>query len=107
VQNFFSMYISFLYVFRATIYPSSGEIIVSIRHLVFVTVWMTVWYAGFHSTLHTSHLHRMINTKYRIDTVISPDDGHIVARNMYRKEINILRKIVQKVCFIHKIRNFV
>ena len=24
--------------------------------------------------------------------VISPDDGHIVARNMYRKAINILRK---------------
>jgi len=22
------------------------------------------------------------NTKYHIDTVISPDDGHIVARNM-------------------------
>ena len=29
------------------------------------SVWMTVWYAG-----------------CRIDTVISPDDGHIVAGNM-------------------------
>ena len=29
----------------------------------------------------------------RIDTVISPDDGHTVARNMLRKEINILRKL--------------
>jgi len=27
----------------------------------------------------------MTNTKCRIDTVISPDDWHIVARNMYRK----------------------
>jgi len=33
------------------------------------------------------------NTKCRTDTVISPDDVHIVARKMWRKEINILRKI--------------
>ena len=39
----------------------------------------------------------------RIDTVISPDDGHTVARNMLRKEMNILRKIVQQVGFICKI----
>jgi hypothetical protein len=38
------------------------------------------------------------------DTVISPDDGHIVARNMKRKEINILRKIVHEVGFIYKMR---
>ena len=36
-------------------------------------------------------------------TVISPDDGHIVARNMYRKEINVLRKFVHQVGFIYKI----
>ena len=35
--------------------------------------------------------------------VVSPDDGHTVARNMYRKEINILRKTVHRVGFIHKI----
>ena len=46
---------------------------------------------------------RVINTKCRIDTVISPDDGHIVARNMYRKEINILRKTVHQFGFIYKI----
>jgi len=28
------------------------------------------------------HLHRVTNTRCRIDTVTSPDDGHIVARNM-------------------------
>jgi len=39
----------------------------------------------------------------RIDTVNSPDDGHIVARNMQRKEINILRKIVHHVGCIYKI----
>ena len=29
-----------------------------------------------------SHSHRIASNKCRIDTVISPDDGHIVARNM-------------------------
>ena len=37
-----------------------------------------------------SHLHRVTNTRCRIGTVFSPDDGHIVARNMQRKAINIL-----------------
>ena len=38
----------------------------------------------------------------RIDTVISPDDGHMVARNMYRREINILSRIAHLVGFICK-----
>jgi hypothetical protein len=32
------MFISFLYMFRVTMCPSSGEITVSMRHLVFVTL---------------------------------------------------------------------
>jgi len=36
--------------------------------------------------------------------VVSPDDRHIVARNMYRKEINILRKTLHQVGFIYKVR---
>ena len=50
-----------------------------------------------------SHPCRVTSTKCRIDTVVSPDDGHIVARNMERKEINILRKIVHQFGFIYKI----
>jgi len=46
---------------------------------------------------------RVTNTKCRIDTAVSPDDGHIVARNVQRKEINVLRKIVHQVGFIYKI----
>jgi len=46
---------------------------------------------------------RVTSTKCRIYTVVSPDDGHIVVRNMQRKEINILRKIVHQVGFIYKI----
>jgi hypothetical protein len=36
--------------------------------------------------------------------LFSPDDGHIFARNVYRMEINIQRKIiVHHVGFIYKI----
>jgi len=48
-----------------------------------------------------SHPHRVTNTKCHINTIVSPDDGHIVARSMYRKDINILRKIVHQVGFIY------
>jgi len=54
------MFISILYLFRATMFPSSGEITVSVQHLVFVTVWMTVWYAG---CIPDGHPHRVTNTR--------------------------------------------
>ena len=40
VHNFPCMFISILYMFRVTVCPSSGEITVSMWHVVFVTVWM-------------------------------------------------------------------
>jgi len=46
---------------------------------------MTAWYAGrneIHSNLHTRQSSMVTNTKRRIGTVFSRDDGHIVARNM-------------------------
>jgi len=49
--------------------------------------------------LRTSHSHRITNTKCHINTAVSPDDEHIVARNMYKKEINLLRKVVHQVGF--------
>jgi len=36
VQNFISMFISFLYMFRATVCPSSGETTVFMRHFYLV-----------------------------------------------------------------------
>jgi len=36
--NFLSIFIAFLYMFRATMCLSSGENIVPMRHLVFVTL---------------------------------------------------------------------
>ena len=50
-----------------------------------------------------SHPYRITSTMCHINTVVSPDDGHIVAQNMHRKEINILRKIVHPIDFIYKI----
>jgi len=42
------MFVSILYMFRAAMCPSSGELIVSIRHLVYVTVYR--WCAGLDET---------------------------------------------------------
>jgi hypothetical protein len=63
------------------------------------SVWMTVWYTVWKENgkinfippcVPDRHSHKIKSTKFRINTVISPDDGHIVARNIYRL-INILR----------------
>ena len=86
--------------FRATMCPSSGENTVPMRHLVLVTLYDCLVYI-----LH-SHLYRVTNTRCRIGTVFSPDDGHLVARNIQRKAINILRKCVHQVGSIQKIKNW-
>jgi len=65
----FYVFISILYMFRATSCSSSGESIVSIQPLVYVT--NTVTYI-----------------RGCIDIIDSPDDEHEVARNMHRIEIN-------------------
>ena len=52
-KYFLSMFIFInLYMFRATMCPSSGETAVFMRHLVLVIVWMTVWYAGAYDPAH-------------------------------------------------------
>ena len=48
-------------------------------------------------------VYRVTNTRCRIGTVFSPDDGHIAARNLYRKAINLLRKSVHQVGSIYKV----
>jgi len=57
------MFIAFLYMFRTTMCPSSGENTSPMPH-VLVT------------------LYRVTNIRSRIGTVFSLDDGYIVARNM-------------------------
>jgi hypothetical protein len=89
VHNFSFMFISILYMFRATMCrPSSGEITLSMRHSVFVT--LCGWPSDMQDRIKLSSqpayqtvIHTVTNTKCRIDTVIPPDDGrHMVAWNM-------------------------
>ena len=44
-----------------------------------------------------SHLHRVIFTRWCIDTIDSPDDEHWVARNMQGNEINTFKKCAKVV----------
>ena len=75
------MFISILYMFRATVCSSSGESILLIGYLVYVT--LTVWYAGLDVPSKSAyHTVRVTYTRYRINTTDSPDDEHTSARNM-------------------------
>jgi hypothetical protein len=85
----FSMYlfISLLYIFGTTQCSSSAESIVSIHHLVYITLcrWPSIMQIRKSSSLTCitdGHLHRVIYTRWCIDTIYSPDDEHWVARNM-------------------------
>ena len=85
-NSFLYMFISILYMFRAFNCSSSGDSIVSIRYLVYVALcrWssaMQVW-TGVQTCIPGGHLHRATYTRYRIDTIESPDDEHLNARNM-------------------------
>jgi len=63
------MFISILYMFRAAMCPSSGELIVPIRHVVYVTlyrwpfsvqVWMRwVWMSLIQTCTPSGHLYRV------------------------------------------------
>jgi hypothetical protein len=66
VQYLFLIYFVNLYMFRAYLGPSSGETTVFIRHLVPAPCITD----------------RITSTKFRINTVVSPDDGPKGARNM-------------------------
>jgi len=94
LHNFLSMFISFLYVFWATMCPSSGEITVSMQHLVFVTLWMTAWYAG--CTLDTRQSSTQ-SDKYQVSHRYSYFSwwwAHSCPKHVEKR--NILRKLCTK-----------
>ena len=64
--------------------PSSGENTVPLQHLVFVTLyrWLSSIQGGIPPCILDSRLYTVTDTRCRIGTVFSPDDGHIVAQNM-------------------------
>jgi len=68
------MFIPNRYMFRTLMCSSSGELIVSIRHLVYVTVcrWpsgMQVWVELTRTCIPDGHLHTVTYTRCRIDTI--------------------------------------
>jgi len=63
------MFISILYMFRAAMCPSSGELIVSIRHLVYVTLYswpfgVQVWMRLIQTCTPNGHLYRVTHIPY-------------------------------------------
>ena len=80
VHNFLCMFIPVLYISGANMCSSSGVITVIYARLVTCySVWMTVWFAPCKPD---SHPQRVTNTKCRVNTLFTPDDRQIVARNM-------------------------
>jgi hypothetical protein len=49
------------------------------------------------------HLYRVTYTRCRIDTINSPHDGHTAARNMFRIEINIHKRIVHQFGYLQRL----
>ena len=95
---FLSMFISFLYMFQATMCPSSGETYVFMRHLVLGILygWMSGMQGGikeFHSTLYTRQP-SIQNTKYQVSHKYScfywwwaySRPKHVEKRNKYTKK---------------------
>jgi hypothetical protein len=78
---------------------------------VYVTLYR--WPFGVQVCTYTpiGHLYRVTYTRCRIDTINSPDHGHMAARNMQRIEINLYKKelcvrlVIYKDCtnWLHKI----
>jgi len=76
------MFISILYMFWAAMCPSSGELIVSMWHLVYVTLYRWPFGVLVQTNTPNGHLYRVTYTRCHIDTINSPYDGHMAARNM-------------------------
>ena len=84
VDNFFKICsLLFSSCFGQSMCPSSGENNVPVRNLVFITPYTSRWLSSMQGgiippCIPDSHLYRVTNTRCRIGTVFSPDDGHIV-----------------------------
>jgi len=85
--QFFSVYVYF-----DTLHVSNNHVLI-IRRLNFINTTsgiVTVWYVG--TCIPDGHLYRVTYARCRIDKIESPDDEHMVARNMQSIEINIYGK---------------
>ena len=71
--------------FRATMCPSSGEIAVSVWHWYLSLCMGGIWFEVKLQPADQTPPVQSDKYQYHIDTAISPDDGHMVARNMQRR----------------------
>ena len=83
VHNLFSVYLSISICFGRLCAHHQG------KQLCLCDTWYLLFcaddclvYRSICSCIPDSHLHRIATTKCRINTVVSPDDVHIVARNI-------------------------
>jgi len=91
--------------------PSSGELIVSIRHLVYVTLYrwlfgVQVWMRGSLIQTYTPYgnLHRVTYTRCRIDKINSPDDGHMAApKHVENRNKRIWKRTVRQVGYLQRL----
>jgi hypothetical protein len=105
------MFISILYMFRATMWPSSGEITVSIRHLVFVTlcVWPPGRQGGFKLVSSQPAYQTVIHThsdKYQVSYWYSYFSwwwAHSCPKHVENRNKHTKKGIVYQVGFIYKI----
>jgi len=90
--------------------PSSGEIILSIWHLVYVTLcrWpydVQVWMS--HSLIQTctpnGHLFRVTYTRCHIDTISSLDDGHNCPKHVENRNEHTRKRIVHQVGYLQRL----
>jgi len=99
VNNQLDAQFFFMSVYFYSLHVSSSHVPI-IRRIICINmtsgichcVQMTVRCAGLgecHANLHTKRLSIQSDIHQMTDTINSPDDGHMAARNMYRIEINI------------------
>ena len=105
MHHFFITFITFLYMFRATLCSSSGGFIVYIQHLFLcmslflgdrsVHRLLEDWLSQSSNSLCTERSPKKSDiqrTRCCMYTLNPPDDEHKVARNMKRNVINVIKK---------------
>ena len=103
------VFIPILYMFRVPLCSSSGESIVLMWYVVYVTLcrWPSSVQVWMETCTLDGLLHRVTYTRCRINTIDSPDDEHRGARNLWRIGLNIYEKrIVRHVGYLQEFCSF-
>ena len=95
--------------FRAIMCPSSGENTVTMRHLVFVTIyrWLPGMQGGIPPCIPDIQLYRVTNTRCLIGTVFSPDAGHSCPKHVEKFNKHIKKIWAPSWFYLQNICNFI